>query len=224
MTDVEWRQFEVHFPTLAAGSRGAAIVRSQAVLRRVPAGEVLYHDGDECTYLPMLLTGEIILNKYAENGRTIALYRIEGGESCILSTLSILTRRAFPAEALADKPSTMLLVPATAVRTLIDTERAWRDFAFAIYQERVAELISLLEEIAFARLDVRLAEYLQRDARGVPPTVTRTHQEIAGELGSSREVVSRLLKEWERRAAVELHRGKIVILDLGFLARVGGAR
>jgi CRP/FNR family transcriptional regulator len=222
MTDLEWIQFTTRFPTLTTLDQTRDIVRNRAIVKRVPAKEVLYRDGDACDYLPMVVTGELSLSKHAETGRSIVLYRVGSGESCILSTLSILTRRAFPAEAVTEVPATVVLIPASVVRDLIDTDPAWRAFAFSVYQDRLAGLITLVEEIVFARLDVRLAEHLiARQAKAGGPIV-RTHQEIAAELGSSREVVSRLLKEWERRGIVELTRGRITITDGHFLSQTAG--
>jgi len=219
MTDLEWIQFTTRFPTLTKLDQTRAVVRNQAIVKRVPAKEVLYRDGDACDYLPMVVTGELSLSKHAETGRSIVLYRVGSGESCILSTLSILTERAFPAEAVTEMPATVVLIPAPAVRELIDSDPAWRAFAFSVYQDRLAGLIALVEEIVFARLDVRLAEHLlDQDTRAEGPII-RTHQEIAADLGSSREVVSRLLKEWERRGIVELARGRITITDKRFLSR-----
>lgn len=224
MNDIEWLQFKTRFPDLTRDSRAEPIIRSQAVVRHVPAREILYRDGDECGHLPMVLSGEVLLSKHAESGRSILLYRVTSGESCILSTLSILTRRAFPAEAVTDAPATVVLIPANAVRTLIDTDPEWRAFAFSIYHDRLAGLIALLEEIVFARLDVRIAEYLLNQAPASGDALERTHQEIAGELGSSREVVSRLLKEWERRGLLELGRGRITVRDRSALSETAGVR
>lgn len=194
MTDLEWMQFTTRFPQLSRDARSGALLRENAVVRRVPAKEILYHDGDECGFLPMVLSGEVSLNKHAETGRSIVLYRIGDGESCILSTVSILTERAFPAEAVTEAPATVVLVPAPIVRSLIDADSAWR-------------------QVVFARLDVRLAEYLLERASEDGATLARTHQAIASELGSTREVVSRLLKEWENRGVVSLGRGKVTVVD-----------
>ena len=222
MTDLEWMQFTTRFGDLSRDTRSAALLREHAVVRRVPANEILYHDGDECGFLPMVLSGEVSLSKHAETGRSIVLYRIGGGESCILSTVSILTERAFPAEALTEVPATVVLVPAAIVRSLIDADPAWRRFAFSVYHDRLAGLIELVEEVVFARLDVRLAEYLLERTREGDDTLSRTHQAIASDLGSTREVVSRLLKEWERRGGVSLGRGRITVVDPDVLGRLAG--
>lgn len=222
MTDLEWMQFTTRFPELSRDARSGALLREHAIARRLPAKEILYHDGDECGFLPMVLSGEVSLSKHAETGRSIVLYRIGDGESCILSTVSILTERAFPAHAVTEVPATVVLVPAPIVRSLIDADPAWRRFAFSVYHDRLAGLIELVEEVVFARLDVRLAEYLLERTEGVDATLAQTHQAIASELGSTREVVSRLLKEWERRDVVSLGRGKVTVVDRETLRALAG--
>ena len=223
MNDIEWLQFKTRFPSLADGRTAASLVRATAVIKRAPAGEILYRDGDDCLYLPMVLGGEVALSKYGETGRAITLYRIGSGESCILSTLSILTNHRFPAEASVEEAATVVLIPAETVRKLIESEPAWRMFAFEVYQNRLANLIGLIEEIVFARLDVRLAESLLETADS-DGRLARTHQALSASLGSSREVVSRLLKEWERRGVLTLSRGQLEIRDRVFLRELSAKR
>lgn len=222
MNDLEWIQFTTRFPELGDDARSGALLREHAIVRRVPANEILYHDGDECGFLPMVLSGEVSLSKHAETGRSIVLYRIGDGESCILSTVSILTERAFPAEAVTELPATIVLVPAPIVRSLIDADSGWRQFAFSVYHDRLAGLIELVEEVVFSRLDVRLADYLLERTSDDAAALARTHQAIASELGSTREVVSRLLKEWEHRDLVSLGRAKVTVVDRKALSRLAG--
>lgn len=221
LNEVQWRRLASSFPSLASGGRGRALLEQNGIARTVPEGEVLYRDGDACTHLPLVLRGELILTKYGETGRGIALYHVGDGESCILSTLSILNNTAFPAEATSRSKTELLLVPSGAVKELISAEPAWRDFVFSTYHERLAGLIALIEEVVFGKLDVRLAEHLLKrshrggDGRGgrgeSGGVVETTHQELAVELGSSREVVSRLLKEWERQGVIRLSRGFVAV-------------
>lgn len=196
------------------------LIRTSGVLRRVESGAVLYRDGDNCSHLPLVVSGELILTKHAENGRAITLYRVEGGQSCILSTLSILNSDVFPAEATTRGASTLLLVPAEVLRRLIDRDEWWRRFVFATYHQRLSGLISLIEEVVFGKLDVRLAELLLQRTNLGHRSLETTHQELAEELGSSREVVSRLLKDWERQGVVELHRGEVTIKDRTSLKKI----
>lgn len=195
-------------------------MRASGVVRGVKAGEILYRDGDECTYLPMVFDGEVTLTKYAETGRGITLYRVGAGQSCILSTLSILNNTVFPAEAASDSAGTLVLIPAVAVRELVERDAAWRGFVFATYHGRIAGLIALIEEVVFEKLDVRLAELLLRATGTDDPILRKTHQEIAVDLGSSREVVSRVLKEWERRDFVRLSRGAVSVTDASGLRKI----
>ena len=211
LSDNQWQRFRQNFPALCDSRISEKLIRSGAVVRNVDAGQVLYRDGDECAYLPMLFAGELALTKHAETGRAITLYRVGPGESCILSTLSILNRKVFPAQASTESAGTLALIPAAAVRELVAADAPWRNFVFATYHSRVAGLIALIEEVVFEKLDVRLAELLLRRSGGDSSTVRATHQELAVELGSSREVVSRVLKDWERRGVLELARGAVKV-------------
>lgn len=218
--DTDWHSFTERFPTLLTGKLSERRLRNSGVVREVGAGDVLYRDGDECTHLPLVIAGELLLTKHAENGRAITLYRVAGGESCILSALSILNAEPFPAEAISKNTSTLLLVPAEVLRDLISHDDRWRDLVFSTYHRRLSGLIALIEEVVFRKLDVRLAELLLARTGGESEALIATHQELAEELGSSREVVSRLLKEWERQDILSLRRGHISISHPENLRRI----
>jgi len=222
VNDIEWLQFRTRFPKLSGEGRSSELVRSMAMVRRTEPGEILYHDGDECGHLPMVLSGHLVLTKYGGSGRAITLYRVDAGNSCILSTLSILNNTAFPAEASSENAGSVVLLPATAVRQLVNSDPLWRDFVFSLYHERLSGLIELVEEVVFRRMDVRLAELLAAEAEASGGVVHKTHQEMAADLGSSREVVSRLLKDWERRGIVTLGRGLTEVHELSALRSIGG--
>jgi CRP/FNR family transcriptional regulator len=165
-----------------------------------------------------MLTGELAVTKAGESGREITLYRIGAGESCILSTLGILNRGRFPATAEVTEEGEVVLVPAATVRELIDRTHPWREFVFRMYHERLTTLITLVEEVVFQKLDVRLAGLLLRHTSTEHPALEWTHQKIAVELGSSREVISRVLKDWQRRELIDLARGSVRVRDRGGLA------
>jgi CRP/FNR family transcriptional regulator len=223
ISDHDWQAFVTGFPVLRSDRYSEQLVKSNGVVRRVDEGKILYRDGDACTHLPLVISGELILTKHGESGRAITLYRVEDGESCILSTLSIINDEAFPAEAASRGPSTLLLVPAGILRQLIDRDDSWRNYVFSIYHRRLSGLIRLIEEVVFGKLDLRLAERLLERAAGDGLIVHTSHQELAEELGSSREVVSRLLKDWERRGLVELRRGHVDIQDHRRLKNIAGS-
>jgi CRP/FNR family transcriptional regulator len=114
----------------------------------------------------------------------------------------------------------LLLVPAEVLRRLIERDSGWRQFVFSMYHRRLSGLIALIEEVVFGKLDLRLAELLLEMAADKGTALRTTHQELAEQLGSSREVVSRLLKEWERQELVELRRGELTIRDPEYLERI----
>jgi CRP/FNR family transcriptional regulator, anaerobic regulatory protein len=211
INESDWQAFTRLFPTLGSVKQTEALIKRSGLIRRVKGGDILYRDGDECSHLPLVISGELQLTKHAESGRGITLYRVDDGESCILSTLSILNADSFPAEARSNTSSTLCLIPADLLRRLIDTDQGWRQFVFATYHQRLSGLIALIEEVVFGKLDLRLAELLQKLGEGNDGNLQVTHQELAEELGSSREVVSRLLKDWERKGIVELYRGRILV-------------
>ena len=218
LTEKEWSGFTDRFPVLAANSRAGTLIRQFGQLKVVGEKEILYRDGDECTHLPMMVDGELVLTKHGETGRSITLYRVEDGESCILSTLSILNDASFPAEAMTVKRSTLLLIPAAILRELVEDHAVWRAFVFKTYHQRLSGLIVLIEEVVFKKLDRRLAvallEKTGTKASGTESHTARiTHHDLATEMGTSREVVSRILKEWERRGLVSLSRGAIHVVE-----------
>lgn len=218
LSQKEWSDFAERFPALASNRRAATLIRQFGQLKVVGEKEILYRDGDDCTHLPMMMHGELVLIKHGDTGRSITLYRVEDGESCILSTLSILNNAAFPAEASAAKRSTLLLIPAAILRELVEDNAAWRGFVFTTYHQRLAGLIVLIEEVVFEKLDRRLAVALVEKPQARFPgsedaIVRTTHHDLATEMGTSREVVSRILKEWEHRGFVSLSRGAIHIVD-----------
>lgn len=187
---------------LAAASRMVA----------VPAGTVLFQDGTECANYVLVIDGSVRVQKVAENGREIVLYRVEAGQSCVLTTNCLIAHEDYAAEGIAECDVRLLIVPAATFRSLLAQSEVFRDFVFSAYASRLADLLMLIEEVAFGRIDVRLGGWLTQraDARG---EIRATHQEIAVELGTAREVISRQLKEFERRGWLALYRGRIEVRD-----------
>ncbi|MBF0306284.1 MAG: Crp/Fnr family transcriptional regulator [Alphaproteobacteria bacterium] len=185
----------------------------------VPAGTVLFSEGAECSSYVLVLAGSILVRKVSENGREIVLYRVERGQSCVLTTSCLMTRADYAAEGIAETPVGAAVVPAATFQTLLGLSARFRDFVFSAYATRIADLLMLIEEVAFGRIDLRLAQALlaQRDERG---EIRGTHQDLAVELGTAREVVSRQLKEFERRGWLALHRGRIEVLAPAALAEM----
>jgi CRP/FNR family transcriptional regulator len=208
------------FPALAA-ARDPELQRlvAAAPLLQVPAGVTVFHAGDACERYLMVLEGSVRVQKLAENGREIVLYRVAAGETCVLTTSCLLAGERYPAEGVTESPVTAAALPLARFQEALARSETFRRFVFTSFGERMAELMTLVEAIAFGRLDSRLAQRLlalgQSTAR-----VPITHQQLAAELGSAREVISRLLKEFERHGVIALERGEIAILDPAALARL----
>ena len=175
----------------------------------LPAGRFICMEGNHCAHLPLVLAGTARVYKIGETGREITLYRIEPGASCILTTSCILSDRAFPAFAVAETEVEALVVPAPLLTAWLRDHAAWRTYVFDLLSRRLAHVIELVEDVAFRHVDARLAAYLLDAMDPHAHTIERTHEAVAADLGTSREVVSRLLKDFEQAGLVALARGRI---------------
>lgn len=177
----------------------------------VSAGTQIYHEGDACNGIAFVLSGDIRVYKIGQTGREITLYEIGPGETCILNASCILAGQSYPAHATAIEDTDLLLVPAAEFRRMVAGHEMMREFVFKLLSRRLSGVMELVEEVAFGRMDERLSDYLiERSAEG---KIEATHQRIANDLGTSREVVSRLLKDMERAGRVRLSRNEIVLLN-----------
>jgi len=201
------------FPGIAADSVLMSELIPVATAASLRHGHSICHEGDSCGHLALLTSGSARVFKLAESGREITLYRIEPGECCILTASCMLSRRAFPANAAVDSDLDAVLVPESQVLKWMGSSKSWQQFLWNLLAERLADVIGLVEEVAFRRMDQRLAEYLAEHARDKGPVLQATHHQIAADLGTSREVVSRMLKDFELRGLLRLSRGRIELAD-----------
>jgi CRP/FNR family transcriptional regulator len=174
----------------------------------LPAGSEIFSEGQPCQGFPLLLEGRIKVIKQAGNGREMLLYRVTPGGSCIISSSCLLSHTAYNARGIAETGLTLLALPIPVFSTLIVDSPPFRDFVFHLFAERIGELMQLVEEVAFNRLDQRLAKLIL--ARNTP-VMTVTHQQLADELGSVREIVSRLLKGFADQGLVTLGREQLSV-------------
>jgi len=188
-----------------------------AETRRVPACGILFDADQPCRGFPLVLEGAVRVVMNAPSGREILLYRVDPGQGCILSGGCLLGHSDYAARGVADEDVTLLNLPPEAFNALLLEHEPFRRFVFAMYGERLAEVMTLVEEVAFRRLDERLAQLLVH--RG--PLIEATHQKLADELGSVREIVSRLLRSFESRGWVRLERERVTVLDPKALAALG---
>lgn len=184
---------------------------------RLPAGARIFGPGQAPDSYLLLIEGTIRVQQIAENGREIVLYRVVDGESCALTTACLLGKDDYPAEAIAETDLSAVAIASGVFDGLIARSPEFRRFVFAAFGARVTGLLRLLDEIAFQRLDVRLADRLLALA-GRGDVVTATHQDLAAELGTAREVVSRLLQEFHRRGWIVPGRGSLTIRNRSGLA------
>ncbi len=178
--------------------------------KKVPAGSRLYSEGDACSAIAFVFSGDIRVYKIGETGREITLYEIGPGETCILNASCILSGKSYPAYALTLSETDLMLCPSQNFRHMVAESDQMRNFVFSIMTERMTMVMELVEEIAFGRMDERVMDYLvEKSENGM---IEITHQKIANDLGTSREVVSRLLKDFERSLLVKLSRNMITLL------------
>lgn len=171
---------------------------------RFPPGQVLFSAGEHCRGLPLVLSGSIKVQMTGVSGHSIVLYRMGADDICTLSIGCLMTGRGYRAEAIVENEAEAAIIPRGLFDRLMDQSAEFRLGIMESYGRRLDDLMLLVEEVAFHRMDERLEEWLQERALGGQRVLNITHQELAVELGTAREVVSRLLKELERRGQVRL--------------------
>ncbi len=202
------------FPAFAAASDEilSQLIR-EGVRRKLPADLLICSPGAICDTVTFVLEGRARIFSMGENGREITLYRLEAGNTCVLAASSILSGLPLPAFSVTETAGEVLQVTASVFRTWFEREEFWRGFVFSLLASRLAGVIAITNAKAFRRLDARIADYLLDEAKKSRQEVKTTHHNIAADLGSSREVVSRVLKSFEVEGLVGLRRGAIRLVD-----------
>jgi len=176
----------------------------------VPSGTQLYQEGDACSGIAFVLSGDVRVYKIGQSGREITLYEIGPGETCILNASCILSGRSYPAYVVTVSDTDLMLFPSPVFQRMMAESEEMRRFVFTIMNHRISTVMELVEEVAFGRMDERLLGYLVEKSNS--GQLETTHQKIANDLGTSREVVSRLLKDFERKHQIKLSRNSITLL------------
>lgn len=187
-------------------------LKQHARFARIPAGHDVFVDGDRVDGIALLLSGVVRVYKIGETGREITLYRFGLGESCILSANAIMSQKSFPAIATVEEDAEAVMIPAEVFREWVNKYELWREFVFDLLSERLSTVMTVVDEVVFKRMDRRVASLLLNQAVVQNP-MRVTHQEIAAELGSSREVISRILEDFSREELINSGRGTIEVLD-----------
>ena len=178
----------------------------------------MFHAGDLCQAFLLLLEGNVRVQLTSAGGREVTLYRISPGGSCILTTSCLLSQEDYPAEAIAESDLVAVAIPRTLFQDALDQSQRFRTYVFDGFSTRLKNVIARIEELAFTSIDARLARALLDLHEKQIDKVT--HQDIAVELGTAREVVSRHLKRFAAEHWVELGRGRVAVLDPAGLQRV----
>ena len=202
------------FPDLIADNLSADLVAAldAAQTARLPAGQTFCQQGEGCTHLALVLSGEVRVWKLAESGNEITLYRVEPGQCCILTASCVVSGQPFPAVATTESEVEAVLLPSGRIRRFMQEDPALREYLWRLLSDRLADVIALVEEVAFRRMDQRLGEYLQRRVNVLGSQhIDVTHQQIAADLGTSREVVTRLLRDFQGRGWLTQGRGWIEV-------------
>lgn len=181
----------------------------------VPSGAVLFDERQPCQGFPLVIKGAIRVSKVSASGRELPLYRVTPGETCIITSSCLLGNVPYNARGTTESETVLLLLPQGMFIELLG-QPAFRNFIFHLFAERMADLMRLVEEVAFRKLDQRLAALLLGKGR----VVRATHQQLADELGSVREMISRLLKGFAEQGLVALGREQIEIRDAAGLRRI----
>lgn len=179
----------------------------------VKEGEEIIKPGTHLQHFHIMLSGTIKVLRPAENGNEIFIYYLTDKEACAMSITCCMTTRKSEVRAVAEEPSILLLIPIQYVDKWIIEYPTWKSLIFQAYQKRFNDLLQTIDSIAFRKVDERLLDYLERKTKVLKTRIiTSTHEEIATELNSSREVISRLLKQLENLGKVKLGRNKIELL------------
>ena len=194
------------------------LTRKSAVVT-VREGSIIFGPGKSPENLLLLLEGRVRVQQVSEAGREIVLYRVEAGQSCVLTTACLLAYEGYSAEGIAETDVRAIAIPRTVFDDLIAQSVAFRTFVFTAYSRRITDLFQIIEEMAFQRVDIRLAQKLLDLERGTGQ-IKATHQQLAAELGTAREVISRQLGEFQRRGWIRQSRGSVELMGLAELERL----
>lgn len=200
-------------------SVGVRLVASAQTIN-VPAGAVAFHKGDPCKNFILVLEGRVRVQLSSEGGREVVLYRVKPGGTCALTTSCLIAKENYPAEAVIEEDITAMMIPDLHFRQALLDSEPFRQLVFQGFSRRLCAIVSRMENVAFKTIDERLAEHL---LKGDDDSLSNiTHQVLAAEIGTAREVVSRKLKRFESDGLIRSSRGRVEIVDRENLRALSG--
>ncbi len=210
--------WQEHFPQFSAcPDKSIKSLMESASLVTIPAGETLFYPGKRCDQYILLLAGAVKTRLLSESGREILLYYVRPGESCILTTSCLLGQEDYPAEGISEGEVTAFVISSHAFQRCLEQSAFFREFVFHLFSSRLAKVISRMEAVVFGSIENRLCAALLENGAD---SITITHQELASDLGTAREVISRHLKRFESYGWVNLSRGVVKIVNADALMRI----
>ncbi len=190
-------------------------ITANSVIKSFEPGTVIIKEGDYIKNFPIVLSGSIRVIRGSEDGKEIYLYSIKPGETCLMTFRGVLNNETSKITAVVEEKAELLLIPADVAARWIEEYPAWNRFIIQLYNKRLEEMLDTINAIAFQKMDQRIIEALERKSKESGSREVRvTHKELADELGTYREVISRLLKQLEKDKRVILGRNKITIINL----------
>lgn len=193
--------------------------KAGVIATRLPKGAAAFVEGEPCRHVAFVVDGAIRVYKSSADGRELTLYHVTAGDSCVLMWASVLADARYGAQAVAVTDADVLLVPVAAFQDWMQRYDSVRRFVYEAFAQRLAAVMLLVDEVLFRHVDQRLASLLLQRTTSEAPVLSTTHERLALELGTAREVVSRILKSFEEDGAVRLFRGRIQVTDRKALAR-----
>lgn len=208
-------------PVLSLELRAAVAERSTII--QCGDGYRVFAPGDRCHNFLIALKGAVRVEHMGASGRSVVLYRIAPGDSCVMTTSCLLTGSAYEAYGYAEGDVEAIAMSAESFLDLVGENAEFRERVLGVFSTRIIELVEVIDELLLHRVDLRLATWLAEKA-AEQESIHVTHQTIAWELGTAREVVSRILKDFERRGWIELTRGEVLVRDAEALGAFAKAR
>ena len=203
------------------GAQSASELSGAHVAKLTP-GDVVFSNGADVPVVPLVMSGRVRVFSPSETGHEITLYEIQPGETCVLAASSALAGKAYPATAVAETDTEAWLVPKDTFIRLFTSNELFRAFVFDAFSSRLSVVMGLVEEVAFRKMDERLAAYLLRRTES-GERLKETQEAIAAQLGTAREVVSRILSDFERKGLVKTGRGYVDVLERDELKSFSGS-
>ncbi|RDY26538.1 Crp/Fnr family transcriptional regulator [Romboutsia weinsteinii] len=198
------------------------LIKSSVIIKNFEPDYTLIHEGDSCIGFSLILKGSIRVYKLSDKGKEVTLYRLSSGDTCYLSMSCLLSNTSYPAFAEVLESTQIAFIPSNIFHNYVYDTLEFQKFMFNNLYSKYNEVLDVLEEVAFERMDVRIAKYLLLSSKKSNNTkyLYFTHEQISKELGTSREVVSRILTDFKNKDVLISQRGKITITDFDKLESI----